>query len=1208
MKKNIAALLKERILVLDGAMGTMIQQYNLQESDFRNNRIAHIQQEQKGNNDVLSLTRPDIIADIHRQYLEAGADIIETNTFSANAISMQDYDLVDFVFEMNYQSAQIARKLADEYSLKNPDKPRFVAGSIGPTNRTASISPDVNNPAYREKTYDDFYNAYFEQIEALIQGGVDILLVETIFDTLNAKAALHAANEVMKKFKRKIPVMVSGTITDKSGRTLSGQTTEAFLTSLSHLELLSIGLNCSMGAKDLQPYIKELSEKTSLNISVHPNAGMPNEFGEYDEKPEIMTRHLNHMIQNNNVNIIGGCCGTTPEHIKEFVKLAKNHKGRKKPQIPVVTKLSGLEVLYIEKEKNFIPIGERTNMSGSKKFARLIREKKYEEALQVARQQVENGAQIIDVNLDDGLLDSKQEMINFLNLLASEPDISKVPIMIDSSDFDVIEAGLKCLQGKSIVNSISLKEGEDNFLTQARKIKNYGAAVVVMAFDEQGQAVTFEDKIRIAQRAYNLLTKKVNFRPEDIIFDVNLLTIATGMPEHNNYALDFIKAVKWIKQNLPYAKTSGGISNLSFAFRGNNTVREAMHSVFLYHAVKAGLDMGIVNAGLLQIYDEIEPKLRNLCEKVILNTDPKAADQLIHYAQNHKKNSTQTIKTSAWRSFEVSERLKYSLKKGISDYLETDLAEARKHYPFALDIIEQPLMQGMNEVGDLFGAGKMFLPQVVKSARVMKKAVQILTPQIEKEKSKNGSQTQGKIVFATVKGDVHDIGKNITSVVLSCNSYQIVDLGVMVDANKIIETAKEEKADFIGISGLITPSLKEMENIAELMHREGLNIPLLIGGATTSKMHTAVKIAPKYKQPVVHINDASESVKIVNELKTNYTSFVTKLQNEQKKLQEKFKNKNTELIPFVEAQQKKLRLDWSKQKIIKPGQLGITPFIDFPITEIIPYIDWTYFFLNWGLKGKYPKILSHPIKGKEAKKVWNDAQTMLQDIVKYKYLQANAVIGLFPANSVNESIEIYGHKNETLETFHFLRQQKKHLGDKKYLCLSDFIAPKQTAVRDYFGGFAASAGIGIEKQLKIFEQEGDIYKSIMLKTLADRLTEAFAELLHLKVRKELWRYQANENLSNQDLIKEKYQGIRPAIGYPGVPDHSEKKKLFNLLKATELTGIQLSETYAMLPAASVSGFYFAHPKASYFMVGPVGEDQKKIYRKLKNWKEDEWFN
>jgi len=959
-KKDIKSLLKERILVLDGAMGTMIQQYDLEEADFRCKKISHIQKQQKGNNDVLSLTRPDLIAAIHRQYLEAGADIIETNTFSANSISMEDYDLENLVFEMNYQSAQIARKLADEYTLKNPDKPRFVAGSIGPTNKTASISPDVVNPAHRDKTYDDFYRAYYEQVDALIQGGVDLLLIETVFDTLNAKAALHAANDVMKKYQQKIPVMVSGTITDKSGRTLSGQTTEAFMTSLSHLELLSIGLNCSMGAKDLQPYIKELAEKSALNISVHPNAGMPNELGEYDETPEIMTRHLDHMIQNHGVNIIGGCCGTTPAHIEKFAKLAEKNRARKIPVLPVKTKLSGLEVLYVDHEQNFIPIGERTNVAGSRKFARLIREKKYEEALQVARQQIENGARIIDVNLDDGLLEVEKEMVHFLNLLASEPDIAKVPVMIDSSDFKVIEAGLKCLQGKSIVNSISLKEGEEVFLEQARKIKNYGAAVVVMAFDEQGQAVTYEDKIRIAQRAYDLLTRKINFPPQDIIFDLNILSIATGIPEHNDYAVAFIKAVEWVKKNLPHVKTSGGISNLSFAFRGNNKVREAMHSVFLYHAIKAGLDMGIVNAGMLQIYDEIEPRLRNLCEKVILNQSPEAVEQLIEYAQNVKSFDKKIKQVSAWREQNVSDRLKYSLKKGITDYLKSDLEEARKQYDYALDIIEGPLMEAMNEVGVLFGDGKMFLPQVVKSARVMQKAVQILTPYIEQEKNTGSVQQPAKVILATVKGDVHDIGKNITSVVLSCNGYEIIDLGVMVDAKTIVEKAIEENVDYVGISGLITPSLKEMENVAEQMQQEGLSIPLLIGGATTSKMHTAVKLAPKYQQPVVHLNDASDSVKILNELQGNYDYFVDKLQKEQDNLRQKFENKNTRLVPFVRAQQANFKWKKEEANIVKPNSLGLTPFIDFPVEDLIPYIDWTYFFVNWGLKGKYPEILSHP--------------------------------------------------------------------------------------------------------------------------------------------------------------------------------------------------------------------------------------------------------
>ncbi len=1210
---NIKEILKNRILVLDGAMGTMIQDYNLTEVDFRGERFKNIDTDQKGNNDILSITQPQIISEIHRKYLEAGADIIETNTFSANRISMEDYHLEDAVYDLNYQSAQIARKIADEFTAKNPDKPRFVAGSIGPTNRSASMSPDVNNPGYRAKSYDDFYNAYYEQIVALIEGGVDVLLIETVFDTLNAKAALLAANDAMINLNKKVPVMVSGTITDNSGRTLSGQTTEAFLTSLSHVDLLSIGFNCALGAEQMRPYLKELSEKTNFNVSAYPNAGLPNEFGEYDETPLVMAKHMEDIVADNSVNIIGGCCGTSPEHIKKFVKIAEAHNARVAPPKKIETKLSGLEVLNVNAGNNFINIGERTNVAGSRKFARLIREKKYDEALSVARQQVENGAQIIDVNLDDAMLDAEKEMVIFLNLLASEPDIAKVPIMIDSSDFRVIEAGLKCIQGKAIVNSISLKEGEEIFIKHATKIKNYGAAVVVMAFDEKGQAVNYEDKIRIVERAYRILIDKVKFNPADIIFDVNILTIATGMPEHNNYAVDFINAVKWIKNNLPYAKTSGGISNLSFSFRGNNIVREAMHSVFLYHAINAGLDMGIVNAGMLQVYDDIEPKLKDLCERVILNKDDNAADELITYAENVQVDGQmQETKIQEWRNDDLEIRLIYSLKKGITDFLQEDLDEARTKYSFALDIIEGPLMKGMNIVGDLFGDGKMFLPQVVKTARVMKKAVAILMPYIEAEKQTGTSSSNGKIVMATVKGDVHDIGKNIASVVLSCNNYEIIDLGVMVETDKIIAKAKEVNADFIGLSGLITPSLKEMVNIAEQMQKEGFTIPLLISGATTSKIHTAVKIAPKYNYPVVYIKDASESVKIVNELKQNYDTFFENLKAEQESLRKQHYEKNIAYISLEKARANKFPIDWDKEQIVKPKFLGVKEFIDYPISEIANYLDWTFFFLNWGLKGRFPAILSHPEKGEEASKLYEDGKKMLAEIINKKWLKANAVIGIFPTNAVNENVEVYSDENRSkkIAEYHFLRQQQEKTDSGFNLSLSDFIAPKESGKIDYIGGFVATAGIGIERKIAEFEKAGDDYSAIMLKTLADRLAEAFAELLHQKIRKEFWAYSPNENLNNEDLIKEKYKGIRPAIGFPASPDHTEKDTLFKLLDATAKTGIKLTSSRAMNPAASVSGLYFANPKAKYFMVGKVQNDQKKEYCKSKNWtleEFDEWL-
>ena len=1205
---NIKDILKTRILVLDGAMGTMIQDYDLSEDDFRGERFKDTKIDQIGNNDILSITQPHIIREIHKKYLEAGADIIETNTFSSNSISMEDYSLESSVYDLNYQSAQIARKIADEFTEENPDRPRFVAGSIGPTNRSASMSPDVNNPGFRAKSYDDFHKSYYEQIVALIEGGVDVLLIETVFDTLNAKAALLAANDAMIKLAKKVPVMVSGTITDNSGRTLSGQTAEAFLSSLSHVDLLSIGFNCALGAEQMQPYLKELSEKSNFNISAYPNAGLPNEFGEYDETPLVMAEKMEHIVSDESVNIIGGCCGTSPEHIKKFVEIAARHNARTAPQIEKETVLSGLEILKINDANNFINIGERTNVAGSRKFARLIREKKYEEALSIARQQVENGAQIIDINLDDAMLDAEKEMVVFLNLLASEPDIAKVPIMIDSSDFRVIEAGLKCIQGKAIVNSISLKEGKKAFVEHATKIKNYGAAVVIMAFDEKGQAVTYEDKIRIAELAYNILVDEVKFNPADIIFDVNILTIATGMSEHNNYAIDFIKSVEWIKNNLPKAKTSGGISNLSFSFRGNNTVREAMHSVFLYYAVKAGLDMGIVNAGMLQVYDDIQPELKDLCERVIFNKDDKAADELIVFAENVQSDGKQEEKVQEWRNGDLEERLIYSLKRGVTEYLEPDLTEARGKYKFSLDIIEGPLMDGMNIVGELFGEGKMFLPQVVKTARVMKKAVAILMPYVEAEKQVGTSTNNGTIVMATVKGDVHDIGKNIASVVLSCNNYEIVDLGVMVETERIIAKAKEINADYIGLSGLITPSLKEMVNIANQIQKQGFTIPLLISGATTSKIHTAVKIAPKYDFPVVYIKDASESVKLVNQLKNNYEAYFEQLKLEQEALRKEHYEKNIEYISLDKARENAFNIDWQTEDIPKPNFTGIKEFIDYPISEISNYLDWTFFFLNWGLKGRFPAILSHPTKGEEASKLYEDGKKMLAEIISNKMVKANAVIGIFPANAVNENVEVYTNESRTelLDSYHFLRQQQAKTDSGNNLSLSDYIAPKHSGKGDYIGGFVATTGVGIEKHINKFENNSDDYSAIMLKTLSDRLAEAFAELLHQKVRKEIWAYASDENLNNQDLIKEKYRGIRPAIGFPACPDHSEKDILFKLLGATNKTGVELTSSRAMNPAASVSGLYFANPKAKYFMLGKVQADQKKVYCKSKDWSTEEF--
>ncbi len=1203
---NIRELLKTRVLVLDGAMGTMIQKYNLTEEDYRGEQFRDAAIEQKGNNDLLSLTRPDIIRAIHEEYLEAGADIIETNTFSANRISQADYGMEEQVAAMNRAAAKIARDAADAFTQKNPEKPRFVAGSVGPTNKTASISADVSNPGARSATYDDFYAAYAEQIEGLIEGGADIILIETIFDTLNAKAALVAVNDLMQQRGEKIPVMISGTLTDQSGRTLSGQTLDAFLTSLSHLDLLSIGLNCAMGAEQMKPYLKELAQKSHFAVSAYPNAGLPNAFGDYDESPENMGRQIKEILNDRSVNIIGGCCGTTPDHIRHFAQLAAQAPVHPiQPYVPH-TRLSGLEALNIDAESNFINIGERTNVAGSRKFARLIREKKYEEALHIARQQVENGAQIIDVNLDDAMLDTKNEMVTFLNLLMSDPDIARVPVMIDSSDFEVIEAGLKCLQGKAIVNSISLKEGETLFKEHANIVKKFGAAAVVMAFDEQGQGVTFERKTEICARAYRILTEDVHFPPEDIIFDANILTIATGMDEHNAYAVDFIRTVRWIKEHLPYAKTSGGISNLSFAFRGNNALREAMHSVFLYHAIQAGLDMGIVNAGNLPLYDEIEEPLKSLLEDVVLNRHEQAAEALIEFAQTMSGKTKQAVQHADWRSFTLDDRLVYALKRGITEYLVSDLQEARQMYKTSLEIIEGPLMRGMNEVGELFGSGKMFLPQVIKTARVMKQAVAILTPWLEKEKIAGSASSAGKVVLATVKGDVHDIGKNIAGVVLSCNNFEIIDLGIMVPAEKIIQTAIDEQADIIGLSGLITPSLNEMVRIAQEMEARQLSIPLLIGGATTSKMHTAVKIAPHYHFPVVHVKDASEGVKYAMELlnDSHKSDFTRKLKHDQHHLRETHLGKQApDFVSLQEARAKRLSIDWEKERPAPPEFLGVKRF-EPPVETLLPYIDWTFFFSTWGLKGKYPNILDHPQKGKEARRLFEDAQKMLREIAGQHLLKASGVVGIFPANSKGDDIEIYEdeQRKQIGSVAYHLRQQQAETGSGYHLCLSDFIAPVDSGIEDYIGAFAATGGLGAEKLAKQFEARGDDYSAIMVKSLADRLAEALAEYLHFELRTKLWAYAADEQLSREELLREKYQGIRPAIGFPACPDHTEKDTLFKLLQVEARTGISLTESKTMRPAASVCGWYFAHPQARYFRVGKVQPDQIEDYCRRKGWK------
>ncbi len=1204
MSYNIYQELEKRILVLDGAMGTMIQRYKLEEEDYRGDRFTDFQGDLKGNNDLLSLTQPQIIREIHEKYLEAGADIIETNTFNANRFSMADYNMEELVYEINLASAKIARMAADGHSSEK--KPRFVAGAMGPTNKTASLSPDVNNPGYRAVSFDDLYAAYKEQAQGLIDGGVDILLIETIFDTLNAKAALMAANDALRENEANLPIMVSGTITDASGRTLSGQTTEAFLNSMSHLDLLSIGLNCSLGAKDLRPYLEELSGKAPYYVSVYPNAGLPNQFGEYDESPEYMADQLKDFLDHHFANIIGGCCGTTPDHIREFVKIAESATPREKPENDHHMKLSGLEPLMVYSGSNFINIGERTNVSGSIKFARLIREEKYEEALSVAKQQVENGAQVIDINMDDAMLDAKDAMVKFLNMVAAEPDIARVPIMIDSSKWSVLEAGLKCLQGKAIVNSISLKEGEKTFREQASRIRDYGAAVIVMAFDEEGQAASFERKIEICERAYNILTRELDFPPEDIIFDPNILTVATGMDEHNNYAVDFINATRWIKENLPYAKVSGGISNLSFSFRGNNVVREAMHSAFLYHAIAAGLDMGIVNAGMLQVYDEIPKDLLTLVEDVILNRRKDATERLIAYAEKVKDTGEKVVKRDEWRDKDVQERLKHALVKGIADFVEDDVEEARQHYPRSLSIIEGPLMDGMNIVGDLFGAGKMFLPQVVKSARVMKKAVARLLPYIEKEQSAEGKvQTAGKIIMATVKGDVHDIGKNIVGVVLACNNFEVIDLGVMVPADRIIKAVMDEKADLLGLSGLITPSLEEMVHVAKELERQGLKVPLLIGGATTSEIHTAVKIAPNYSAPVVHVRDASKGVGVSANLISDSSKqkYAAEISEKYMALKEDHENRKTSTayISLEAAIVNKLQIGWKKEDIYTPTFSGNKFFMEYPLGEIAKYIDWTFFFHAWKINGKFPKIFDDPVKGEEAKKLYDDALQLLEKIVQDGWLKANGVIGFYPANSIGEDVELYTDESRTdvLTTFRFLRNQQQKGEGIPNLSLADFIAPKGSGMQDYIGGFAVTAGIGLEKHTRAFEQDHDDYNSIMMKVLADRLAEAFAELIHERVRKEYWGYDRKEDLDLEALLREKYQGIRPAPGYPACPEHSEKRVLFDLLQAEPKAGISLTENFAMYPAASVSGYYFAHPVAQYFNLGKVGRDQVADYARRK---------
>lgn len=1202
---SIKELLNKRILVLDGAMGTMIQRHKLSEEDYRGERFKDFHKDLKGNNDLLSLTQPDIIRKIHEDYLEAGSDIIETNTFTASSVSQADYDMQPAVYEMNLASAKLARQAADKYSKLTPSKPRFVAGALGPLNKTLSLSPDVNDPGYRAVTFDEIVETYLEQIKALMEGGVDMLLVETVFDTLNCKAALFAINEFFDASGKKLPVMVSGSIVDMSGRTLSGQTLEAFWNSVSHAELLSVGLNCSLGAKEIRPYIEELSAKANVYVSCYPNAGLPNAFGGYDELPEETAEYLHDFAVNGFVNMVGGCCGTTPDHIRQIAKIVEGIEPRKIPHVEPYLRLSGLEALNITPQTNFVNVGERTNITGSAKFAKLIREGNYEEALSVALQQVESGAQVIDINMDEGMIDGEAAMSKFLNLIASEPDIAKVPVMLDSSKWSIIEEGLKRIQGKGIVNSISLKEGEEKFIEHARKIKHYGAAVIVMAFDEQGQADTYRRRIDICKRCYDILTQKVGFQPQDIIFDPNILTIATGIEEHNNYAVDYINTVKWIKENLPLAKVSGGVSNISFSFRGNNTVREAMHAAFLYHAIQAGMDMGIVNAGMIEVYDEIPKDLLELIEDVLFNRRADATERLVDFAETVKAKGKVIQQDDEWRKQPVEERLKHALVKGIVEYIEQDTEEARLKFPKPLDVIEGPLMDGMNIVGDLFGSGKMFLPQVVKSARVMKKSVAVLTPYIEQEKQGSSASAAGRILLATVKGDVHDIGKNIVGVVLGCNNYEVIDLGVMVSAEKILQTAKEKNVDMIGLSGLITPSLDEMVHVAKEMERQNFKVPLLIGGATTSKLHAAVKIAPNYTNPTVHVLDASRSVTVAGNLlsKEQKDKFVHSIKQEYENLRVSHKNRKDEkkFLKLEDARSKGFKTDWNELKITKPAFFDRRVFKDFQLSEIRERIDWTPFFLTWELKGKYPRIFSDPNYGKEAKKLFDDANSLLDEIIKDKSLTANAVIGFYPANSVGDDIELYTDESreEVLTTLHTLRQQAQKTSEQPYVALSDFIAPKESGVKDYIGGFAVTSGIGIEALIEKFEKNHDDYNSILVKAIADRLAEAFAEKMHELVRKEFWGYGKDENLTNEEIITEKYIGIRPAPGYPAQPDHTEKAIIFNLLDAENSTEITLTESYAMYPASSVSGLYFSHPNAKYFNVGKIAKDQIEDYARRK---------
>ena len=1204
---KITEHIKERILFLDGAMGTMIQRHKLEEADYRGERFADWPSDLKGNNDLLTLTQADIIRDIHAQYLAAGADIIETNTFNATRVAMADYDMEDLVPELNRAAAQLAREAADIATAATPTRPRFVAGVLGPTNRTASISPDVNDPGFRNITFDELVGAYTEATTALVEGGVDIILIETIFDTLNAKAAVFAVEQFFDASGSRLPVMISGTITDASGRTLTGQVTEAFWNSLSHAQPLSIGLNCALGADQLRQYVEELSGIANTCITAHPNAGLPNEFGEYDETPEQIAAELGDWAANGFINIVGGCCGTTPDHIKAIVDAVSQHPPRKIPELAVECRLSGLEPCNIGADSLFVNVGERTNVTGSARFKRLIMEEDYETALDVARQQVENGAQIIDINMDEGMLDSEAAMARFMSLISAEPDIARVPVMIDSSKWSVIEAGLKCTQGKGVVNSISLKEGETAFIEQAKLVRRYGAAAIVMAFDEQGQDDTQARKVEICSRAWHILVEKVGFPPQDIIFDPNIFAVATGFEDHNNYGKDFIEATRAIKQSLPHALVSGGVSNVSFSFRGNNPVREAIHAVFLYHAIQAGMDMGIVNAGQLAIYEEIPDELRKRVEDVILNRRDDATERLLEIADDYRGDGKAIDKAGEleWRSWDVNKRLEHALVKGIADFIEADTEEARLQAERPLHVIEGPLMDGMNVVGDLFGVGKMFLPQVVKSARVMKKAVAWLMPFMEEEQG-DSVQRNGRILMATVKGDVHDIGKNIVGVVLQCNNYEVIDLGVMVPAETILKTAQEENVDIIGLSGLITPSLDEMVHIGREMQRQGFSLPLLIGGATTSKIHTSVKIDPQYENAVVYVPDASRAVGVASSLlsEENRKAYIAGVKEKYQQLREQREGQQQarKLASLGEARANRFGNDWDNYHPATPTFLGTQVFADYPLAELATRIDWGPFFKTWELAGRYPQILEDEVVGQEARRLFDDATTMLRQIIQEKWLTAKAVIGFYPANTVNDDdVELYADNSRTdvLTTFHFLRQQMQKRRQAPNLCLADFIAPKDSGVEDYIGAFAVTTGIGIESKLAEFEPDHDDYSAILLKALADRLAEAFAERMHERVRQEFWGYAPGESLSNDELIKEEYRGIRPAPGYPACPDHTEKQILWELIDPLGNAGISITESFAMLPTASVSGLYFAHPESSYFGTGKLGRDQVEDYARRK---------